>query len=165
MNAFLKLLLAVFALVSLSASALAYVPSESAVPPVLPPEHRKSAAKPKADMTKVQGRLHCSEYGTRYSSPVEIVFTNGADSYEFPFGDQDGHFEGSVPHGATYLMRVEFKGRGLDAGKLEIPAKAGPEFNKSIQIYYPGSELELIYEIRDSKRNDIAVKLQDLKEK
>ncbi len=158
------MLILILAFLALSAPALAYVPAET-LPPVLPPEHLKPAPKPKARMTEVQGRLHCSEYGTRYSSPLEMVFTNGADSYEFPFGDQDGHFKGNIPRGATYLMRVEFKGQGLDAGKLAIPPDAGPRFNKSIQIYYPGSELELIYEIRDGRHNDLAVKLQDMKGK
>ncbi len=116
-------------------------------------------------MTEVRGRLHCSEYGTRYNSPIEMVFASGAESYAFPFGDQDGHFKGNIPRGATYLMRVEFKGRGLSAGKLAIPANSGSIFNKSVQIYYPGSELELIYEIRNGSRDDIAVKLLDMKGK
>lgn len=160
----IKVFVIVLAVLAFCAPALAYVPVET-VPPVLPPENRKPAPKPKAKMTEVSGRLHCYEYGTRYSSPIEMVFTNGADSYEFPFGDQDGHFKGNIPRGATYLMRVEFRGRGLDAGKLLIPADAGPVFNKTVQIYYPGSELELIYEIRDTNRNDIAVKLRDMKGK
>ncbi len=160
----LKSIIPALVFLAFSAPALAYVPAETA-PPVLPPERHEAAPKPKAEMTEVQGRLHCSEYGTRYSSPIEMVFTSGADSYEFPFGDQDGHFRGSIPQGATYLMRVEFKGRGLDAGKLVIPADAGPLFNKSIQLYYPGSELELIYEIRNGKHNDLAVKLQNMKGK
>ena len=159
-----KSLIPVLLFFALSTPALAYVPTETA-PPVLPPEHLKPTPKPKAEMTEVRGRLHCSEYGTRYSSPIEMVFVNGAQNYEFPFGDQDGHFSGNIPRGATYLMRVEFKGQGLDAGKLAIPPDTGPRFNKSIQIYYPGSELELIYEIRDGHQNGLAVKLQELQDK
>ena len=114
----------------------------------------------------VRGRLFCSEYGTRYKEPVMLVFVDGEKRYPVPFGEIDGGFEAHLPCAESYTMRIEFQGRGFEIGRLEVPPKTGGGFRKFIEIYHPGSILELIWEIRDGGTGaGMDVRLRDLPEK
>jgi|GEM_PF-4390238 len=154
---------AVFAFFIAAAWAFASAPVEL---PAKPDSGMLQQAKKKKDgpSCTVRGRLFCSEYGSRYKEPVAIVFNDGDDSYSTPAGEIDGSFAVSLPCGAVYTMRIEFQGKGFDTGQLAVPDKVeGGIFNKFIEIYHPGSLLELIWEIRDGGGvNTVDVKLKDI---
>jgi len=96
----------------------------------------------------ISGRVYCSEYGTRYKEPVKLVFVApDGTRYAAPLGEVEGEFEADIPTGVSYMMRIEFSGNGFDVGGLGLPEGCNA-CAKTVEIYHPGSMLELVWEAR-----------------
>ena len=148
-----------FCLLLLAGTAMAYAPEEM---PVIKADPNAAAVtkKPRSKFVcKVSGTLQCSEYGTRYRDPVYIVFDDGDDSYRAPVSEKDGAFEAAIPLGETYSVRVQFKDKSAEIVKLDCPL-AEADTAKTVEIYYSGSELELVYDLRDVGRPSVDVKIK-----
>jgi hypothetical protein len=158
----LRIFLAALFALALPAAVFASAPAAPAVKKPSGEAHKP--AKKAGPICLVRGRLYCSEYGTRYKEPVMVVFVDGDDRFGSPVSEKDGAFEAGLPCGASYTMRVEFKGKGADIGTLDVPPKSEGGFKKYIELHHPGSELELVWEIRDSDSGggvNVGLKLVD----
>ena len=143
----------------LSGTAMAYAPDE--MPAIKAyPEAAAAAKKPKSKFVcRISGTLQCSEYGTRYRDPVYIVFDDGDDSYRAPVSEKDGSFEAALPLGETYSVRVQFRDKFAEVAKLDCPL-AEADTSKTVEMYYSGSELELVYDLRDIGKPSVDVKIK-----
>jgi len=129
------------------------------------PEAAKAATKRQksAFTCRITGRVLCSEYGTRYKEPVVIVFVDGDNKVTAPLGEVDGSFQADLPANSSYTIRMEFKEKGYDIGRLDIPDIKEAGCTKRIDITHPGSMLELVWEIRDGQGPNIDLKVTDEK--
>ncbi len=123
---------------------------------------RASLAASAVPVCHVSGRVYCSEYGTRYKEPVEVVLVCNGTRYRAPLGEVDGSFKTEVPVGAAYELRVEFSGNGFTLGHLDL-TKDVSECGKTIEIYHPGSMLELVWEARAGNGDGMDFKVSDAK--
>jgi hypothetical protein len=99
----------------------------------------------------IEGRVFCSEYGSRYKEPVYAVFTGGGERVAAPLGEKDGTFKAELPAPGKYIVSLEFQGKVMEAGDLELPDPGkGAVIHRSIKVYHPGSILELVWQIRDN---------------
>ncbi len=113
-----------------------------------------------APVCHVSGQVYCSEYGTRYNRPVEVVFVGQDGSrYAAPLGDSDGVFRADIPGGSPYEVRLEFSGHGFPVGRLDISGCAGG-CAKDVSIYYSGSMLELVWRARKDKGGGVDMKVR-----
>lgn len=129
------------------------------------PEAAKAAAKRQksAFTCRITGRVLCSEYGTRYKEPVVIVFVDGDEKYPSPMGEVDGSFQADLPANSSYTIRMEFKEKGFDIGRMDIPEQKESGCSRNIEITHPGSMLELVWEIRDGQGPNVDMKIKDEK--
>ena len=127
----------------------------------------EAAKKPKRQKSgfvcHINGRVLCSEYGTRYKEPVVIVFVDGDEKYPSPLGEVDGSFQADLPANSSYTIRMEFQEKGYDIGRLDITDIKEAGCSKKIEITHPGSMLELVWEIRDGQGPNIDVRVKDEK--
>ena len=138
-------------------TACASAPAE--MPVIIPKE--PPAKKPKPATCPVKGVLHCSEYGSRYKEPVLVVFVDAeGDKYNAAVNDKDGGFETLVPAGSSLKLLVEFQGKGIEIGRYDAPKVCKPDPEPAIDIYHPGSMLELIWEVRDGGYANVDVKIK-----
>ena len=145
----------------LSGAAFAYAPVEMPVIKADPDAARTVEKKPRSKFVcKVSGILHCSEYGTRYKDPVYIVFDDGDQRYSAPVSEKDGEFDAALPLGESYVIRVQFKDKAAEIAKLGCPLAEG-DTAKTVDIYCSGSELELIWDLRDGGGPNVDVKIKD----
>jgi hypothetical protein len=126
------------------------------------PEAAKKRQK-SAYACRITGRVLCSEYGTRYKEPVVIVFVGEDYKYPAPLGEVDGSFQADLPANSSYAIRMEFKDKGFDIGRLDIPELKEAGCSRKVEITHPGSMLELVWEIRDGQGPNVDVRLTDEK--
>jgi len=128
------------------------------------PEAAKKPKRQKSDFVcHINGRVLCSEYGTRYKEPVVIVFVDGDDKYPAPLGEVDGSFQADLPANSSYTIRMEFKEKGYEIGRMDIPEMKEAGCSKKIEITHPGSMLELVWEIRDGQGPNVDLHVNDEK--
>jgi hypothetical protein len=129
------------------------------------PEAAKEAAKRQksAFTCHINGRVLCSEYGTRYKEQVVIVFVDGNDKYSAPLGEVDGSFQADLPANSSYAIRMEFKEKSYEIGRMDIPEMKDTGCTKKIEITHPGSMLELVWEIRDGQGPNVDMQVKDEK--
>ena len=128
------------------------------------PEAAKKPKRQKSDFVcHINGRVLCSEYGTRYKEPVVIVFVDGDEKHPAPLGEVDGSFQADLPANSSYTIRMEFKEKGYDIGHLDITDIKEAGCSKRIEITHPGSMLELVWEIRDGQGPNIDLQFKDEK--
>ena len=132
-----------------------------ASPPKINPDEisGQEATQPEIPECVITGRLLCSEYGSRFNDLLELVFVSGDERYSAGVSDTDGTFAMLVPCGRTYVLRVEFDGKGYGVGDIVVPvASAGTLYR--MEVVHTGSYLELVRDVRNEIiEDDISFKL------
>ncbi len=82
------------------------------------------------------------------------------DKYTAAVNDKDGGFETKVPAGSSCKLLIEFQDKGIEIGAYNAPSDCKPDPEPSIDIYHPGSMLELIWEVRDGGYANVDVKIK-----
>lgn len=132
----------------------------AALPKINPDEMSgQETTPPEVPECVITGHVLCSEYGSRFDDLLELVFVSGDDRYSSGVSDTDGTFALLVPCGRTYVLRVEFDGKGFDVGDVAVPeVSAGTLYR--MEVVHTGSYLELVRDVRNGIiEDDITFKL------
>jgi len=114
-------------------------------------------AEPARKTCHLTGTVLCSEYGTRFKEDAQLVFITGGERFAAKVDQDTGAFNVELPCGVACEMRLEYADNGFSMGKLEL--SGGPEEHYMLEIYYPGSMLELVMEARRGKGGGTDFKL------
>ncbi|MBI5189414.1 MAG: hypothetical protein HZA22_01880 [Nitrospirae bacterium] len=99
-----------------------------------------------AESVQLLGRTLCSEYGTPHKGPLLALFVAGDFRRTAEINQDDGLFHVRLPAGHEYTFSIGMDGKSFKVGVFTLPA--GGHSKKVLEIYHPGSMLELVWEAR-----------------